>query len=112
MADLDSGRLEWSDGRGGLVGPISVFVTNREEENFDIVARTQTCDCRWVIEFTYTVQGSQPRILSVSAPDGRPLHTSATANAAVLNYSVKTCEESPLPGPTLCDDPRFDADAP
>lgn len=101
-ADLDRETLGWSDQDGVDIGPISVYVTDTEEENFDILAQTETCDCHWRVRLTYTVADRQPRSVTIGRPDGRDLRTTSLSNAAVLR--PEGCREPTVPGPPLCGD--------
>jgi hypothetical protein len=100
-ADLDQGKIQWIDSGGHSIGPKPIYVTDVEEENLDILASTKQCDCRWVVDITYTVAGGEPQVLSVTNSDGKPWRTSGTTNAAEV-YAHGDCKESPKPGASLC----------
>lgn len=103
-AELDTETLTWSDGSGQAIGARPVYVTNEEEENFDILANARNCDCRWIVQVTYTVRGEGPQTITARARDGRPFRTSSPQNAAALDMGI--CTESPTKGPPLCDLPN------
>jgi hypothetical protein len=101
LADLDRETVEWVNGAREPIRPLTIFVDDTEEENVDLLATARACYCRWTIEVTYTVAGSEPDALTVRPPDGPVFRTSSTIAAA--QSRPDGCTESPVPGPRLCD---------
>jgi hypothetical protein len=100
-ADLDTGKILWVNEALEPVPPKAVFVTDREEENIDLVAVTDSCDCRWHLELTYTADGKTGTSV-VRAPGGKDFRTTSTRDAAVVEPGTDICRESPVAGPPLC----------
>jgi hypothetical protein len=110
-ADLETGRITWSDGDGSPVGPLTLWVSDSEEEVVDLIAVTRAsdrlgkkgCDCRWLVNVTYTVAGeAQPRTKTVRPPGGGEFRTTDTTRAAAWNLDDGTCGD--VPGlPRWCD---------
>lgn len=102
-ANLDDGTVGWFDAGGKPIPPIPIYVGADEEENVDLLATASGCDCRWVIEITYTVAGDPGQTVTVRPPGQSEFRTSGISAAASVNLSTGTCTESPTPGPRLCD---------
>jgi hypothetical protein len=103
-ADLETGEVVWSDGEGNPIGPLSVWVSNTEEEIFDLIAFTEAypgsqdkvgCDCHWLVKLTYTVGGGEPQVKLVGPPEGSDFRTTATLHAASWEIGSRTCEDVP-----------------
>ncbi len=101
LADLDRGTVEWVNAARHPIRPLTIYVDDTEEENVDLLATATECYCRWTIEVTYTVAGSEPEALTVRPPHGSVFRTSSTTAAA--QSRPDGCAESPVPGPPLCD---------
>ena len=109
QANLDTEEVSWSDEEGRPIGPLSLRVSENEEELVDLLAFTEGypadgkgCDCYWRVELAYTVDGGEPKVRSIGAPGGGDFRTTSLARATVWNVSTETCED--VPGlPTLCD---------
>jgi hypothetical protein len=80
-ADLDTGKIVWVNEALEPVPPKAIFVTDREEENIDLVAVTDSCDCRWHLELTYTADGKTGTSV-VRAPGGKDFRTTSTRRSA------------------------------
>jgi hypothetical protein len=107
-ADLDTGKMSWSDEDGKPVSPIALRVNEQEEELVDLLVGSyglpgsgEGCDCTWHIKVTYTVDGGDPEQLDVYAPNGASFRTSSLGRASQW-YPDESCDDPPEEQP-LCD---------
>ena len=98
--DLDEERVRWVDADLEPIDPLTIYVTDSEEENVDLLATATRCYCRWTLRVTYTTAGQPPASVTVPAPGIGQFRTSSTQAAAVTRDG--TCTESPVAGPPLC----------
>ena len=83
VVDLDSESLSIVDQDGATI-PADFTLQSGEVEVFDVVASTESCDCRWHVELTVEIDGQQ-ETLSID-DGGAPFRTTAISNARRYEY--------------------------